>query len=159
MKNMIFSIILFSLIPVFAFAGKYGMAGCGLGSIVIKSNGIMQVAAATTNGTSASQTFGITSGTSNCTTDGVVQASKEREAFVDASKEELMSNISAGEGEYLTTLATLYSCNEDVMSDFNKVAQDNYEAIMNLDSAADILNALENKLSENSSIVKGCAVL
>ena len=42
--------------------------GCGLGSLVIKdqSTVMLQVLAATTNGTSGSQTFGITSGTSNC---------------------------------------------------------------------------------------------
>src|SRR3569832_2714255 len=45
----------------------YGSAGCGLGSIVFGSQpGFIQILAATTNGTFASQTFGITSGTSDC---------------------------------------------------------------------------------------------
>ena len=43
--------------------------GCGLGSMAFEGNDglISQVSAATTNGTSGNQTFGITSGTSNCT--------------------------------------------------------------------------------------------
>ncbi len=54
-----------------ASAAPYGTAGCGLGSIVIGSKpGMMQIFAATTNGTSASQSFGITSGTSNCVDHG-----------------------------------------------------------------------------------------
>ena len=59
----------------------YNMAGCGLGSIVISSDGFVQIFAATTNGSTANQTFGITSGTSNCTKSGVILASKEQEAM------------------------------------------------------------------------------
>ena len=42
--------------------------GCGLGSMIIKNQNstMLQAIAATTNGTSGNQTFGITSGTSNC---------------------------------------------------------------------------------------------
>jgi len=43
----------------------YGMAGCGIGSIVFADKpGMIQIIAATLNGTAGSQTFGITSGTS-----------------------------------------------------------------------------------------------
>ncbi len=46
--------------------GTYGVAGCGLGSMVFgNQEGGIQVIAATLNGTGI-QTFGITSGTSNC---------------------------------------------------------------------------------------------
>ena len=43
-------------------APKYGTAGCGLGSVIIKEAGFAQVVAATTNGIYANQTFGITTG-------------------------------------------------------------------------------------------------
>ena len=47
-------------------ADKYGTAGCGLGSLVFgNQKGIVQIFAATTNGLFGSQTFGITTGTSN----------------------------------------------------------------------------------------------
>ena len=50
-----------------SFAGSYGDAGCGFGSMIFGNQaGFMQVFAATTNGTSGSQTFGITTGTLNC---------------------------------------------------------------------------------------------
>ncbi len=50
-----------------AHAAPYGEAGCGLGSMIFgDSPGFVQVLAATTNGCSGSQTFGITTGTSNC---------------------------------------------------------------------------------------------
>src|SRR3954464_7446787 len=45
----------------------YGTAGCGLGSLVFgDQKGAIQILAATTNTTFGTQTFGITTGTSNC---------------------------------------------------------------------------------------------
>src|SRR5262245_21507042 len=60
--------------------GGYGMSGCGLGSILFGTdqNKVMQILAATSNGCFGSQTFGITSGTSNCVSGGVVKAEKEQ---------------------------------------------------------------------------------
>ena len=50
--------------------------GCGLGTVVMggQSGPAPQVLAVTTNGTSGSQTFGISSGTSGCSQDGVADA-------------------------------------------------------------------------------------
>ena len=48
-----------------------GAAGCGLGSLIFKSNGkFTQLLAATTNNSTYTQSFGITSGTSNCNAKG-----------------------------------------------------------------------------------------
>ena len=50
--------------PSFAKA-PFGVAGCGLGSIIMGPEG-NQVFASTTNGTFSESGFGITSGSSNC---------------------------------------------------------------------------------------------
>jgi len=60
-----------------AMADSFGMAGCGLGSMLIQSNGKEQIFVATTNGSSGSQTFGITSGTSNCKDDATTVAAMD----------------------------------------------------------------------------------
>ena len=61
--------VLFTASAARAQQGGYGMAGCGLGSLLFGNDNttLMQILAATTNGLFGSQTFGITSGTSNCT--------------------------------------------------------------------------------------------
>lgn len=87
-----------------------GMAGCGLGSMVIEDHGKWaQVGAAFLNGTGF-QTFGISFGTSNCTEDGVATASREKEAFLEANLADVRHDIAAGKGEYLSSLASLYGC-------------------------------------------------
>ena len=91
-------------------AGRaYGTAGCGLGSIVFGSKpGFVQILAATTNGTFASQTFGITTGTSNCSDAGGGIASAK--SFIETNRQALAKDISRGNGETIKNLTTLSGC-------------------------------------------------
>lgn len=92
-------------------APKYGPAGCGLGSLVFKpDSGFTQIFAATTNGTSYTQTFGISSGTSNCDTGpGSSQSAK---AFVQTNRAALAKDIARGRGETISNLAALAGCTD-----------------------------------------------
>jgi hypothetical protein len=95
-------------VPV-AMADGYGAAGCGLGSMLIGNKpGFMQVLAATTNGTSASQTFGITTGTSNCADSGGGAASAQ--AFIQTNREAFAKDVARGNGETINGLSTLAGC-------------------------------------------------
>lgn len=87
----------------------YGMAGCGLGSIMFGDKpGIIQVVAGTFNGTAGNQTFGITSGTSNCVDNG--GGTKKAELFIIVNKEMLAKDSSRGRGETIDNLAALLEC-------------------------------------------------
>jgi hypothetical protein len=89
---------------------KYGAAGCGLGSVIFgRQEGIVQVFAATTNGTSQSQMFGITSGTSNCATGDGEETAK---VFIEGNREALAKDIARGSGETVVSLASLVGCND-----------------------------------------------
>jgi len=90
-------------------AGGYGTAGCGLGLIVFGAQpGMVQILAATTNGTFGTQTFGITSGTSNCgnTAAGPIAA----RSFIETNREAFAKDVSRGSGETIDNLATLSGC-------------------------------------------------
>ena len=90
---------------------KYGPAGCGLGSLVFKpDSGFTQIFAATTNGTSANQTFGISSGTSNCDT-GPGNSQSAR-AFVQTNRAALAKDIARGRGETISNLSVLAGCSD-----------------------------------------------
>jgi hypothetical protein len=83
--------------------------GCGLGSIVFEGeNGLVsQTFAATTNGTFGNQTFGITSGTSNCEQYKTFTYNEKVNTFVAENMDNLARDIARGQGEYLNTLALL----------------------------------------------------
>jgi len=87
---------------------NYGSAGCGLGSLIFGDQaGGIQVIAATTNGTSASQLFGITSGTSNCEKQPKSYSQTRLKEFVVANMDNLAKDIAMGQGESLETVAEL----------------------------------------------------
>jgi hypothetical protein len=84
----------------------YGPAGCGLGSLIFEPNsGFTQIFAATTNGTFGSQTFGISSGTSNCTDSS--GGSDSAKAFVETNRTALAKDIARGQGETIESLSRL----------------------------------------------------
>jgi len=90
--------------------GRYGTAGCGLGSLVFQDQpGAVQIFAATTNGTFGSQTFGITTGTSNC---GAGMMKTGTRNFVDANREALAKDISRGQGEAIGALTVINACED-----------------------------------------------
>ena len=91
-------------------SGAYGAAGCGLGSLVFGNQpGAVQILAATTNGTFGSQTFGITTGTSNCGPGMMAMGTKN---FVEANREVLAKDISRGQGEAIGALAVINACQD-----------------------------------------------
>jgi hypothetical protein len=101
--------VLFSSTQAFAEAA-YGAAGCGLGSLAFgKQPGMVQVLAATTNGLFGTQTFGITTGTSNCQTAPGVAGTK---VFIEGNREALAKDISRGEGETVKNLSALAGCSD-----------------------------------------------
>lgn len=111
------------IISTAAFAAKpYGMAGCGWGSQVMGKDG-NQILAATTNGT-GTQTFGISSGTSNCIT--ATQQTAMIRNFIEANYASLVTDMAKGQGDSVKTLSSLYGCDASLFAGEMKT---NYEKI------------------------------
>ncbi len=91
--------------------GSYGVAGCGLGSMAFGSQpGIYQILAATTNNVIFwNQTFGITTGTSNCGPGLLAMGTKN---FVEANREVVAKDISRGQGEAVGALTVINVCKD-----------------------------------------------
>ncbi len=142
-----------------AFAAGYGDGGCGLGAIIFGSEqGGVQVLASTTNGSLSNQTFGITTGTSNCNPAGLVKLEKEREEFVEKNYHTFVKEMAMGEGENLNTLASMYGCSQESYGDFGTVAQENFSTIVKDQntSSKDMLGSLEKQISGHAVLSKTC---
>ena len=91
-------------------SGAYGTAGCGLGSLAFGTQaGAVQILAATTNTIFGTQTFGITTGTSNCGPGLFAMGTKN---FVEANREAVAKDISRGEGEAIGALSAINGCQD-----------------------------------------------
>src|SRR5438094_2890324 len=97
--------------PAATWKATYGLAGCGLGSLVFgDQKGGIQILAATTNSLFGSQTFGITSGTSNCVDSAA--PGKGARIFIEGNREALAKDAARGSGETITTLSAVAGCND-----------------------------------------------
>lgn len=148
-------------IPAIAVADNIGQ--CGWGSKLMEGNeGIApQVLAVTTNGTSGNQTFGITSGTSGCTQDGVVRSNWKTAMFIDGNMNRLARDMSTGSGESMESLASLLGMSNSDKSAFFSVAQKNFAKIFPSSdvSSQEVTASLKSVLASDASLAKYSAAL
>jgi hypothetical protein len=108
-----------------------------------------QVLAATTNGTFWSQTFGMTTGTSGCSQDGIVSREHETAVYAQATIENLSQEMAQGQGEHLVSLATLMGVPAELHAAFFQLTQQHYAALFPTDQndAVAMLAALKTVMA------------
>lgn len=111
MKKFVVALVALSLVLLGASAAMAADSntGCGLGDLVFgdPDSVLLQAFEATTNGTSGNQTFGITSGTSNCSKPSKYVSNERLQEFVAQNMDSIASDIATGGGESLDTVAEL----------------------------------------------------
>ncbi len=126
MKKLMIAGLLVMATP---FAAQANSVGCGAGSMIFKGQSGLapNVLAATTNGISGNQTFGITTGTLGCNQNDTVTA--QADIFIDSNMERVARDMSVGEGEALDTLATLMGIADEDKASFFQLSQANFTKI------------------------------
>ena len=109
MKKLLITATTVAMLSTTAYAGGNSNTGCGLGSMLIPVQDTVatQILAATTNGTSGNQTFGITSGSLNCTKPFKLVMNEKAQRFVADNMDSIAVEVAAGQGENLDTLLSL----------------------------------------------------
>ena len=144
-----------------AYAGTVETGpGCGLGAMMwadsaAKKHILQQSLIATTNATGM-QTFAITSGTSGCTNDGVVVQKEKVNVFAGANFESLSQEMAQGQGEHLTSLATLMGVPAEHQTEFFSLAQDNYATLARSQDATSVsmMNGLYQAMAGHPVLAK-----
>ncbi|BAU48781.1 membrane protein [Sulfurifustis variabilis] len=157
MNKKLWVVAMLSALPVTAMAaGENNVGSCGWGSKVFEGQrGVApQVLAATTNGTSGNQTFGITSGTSGCTQDGLVSSTWKTALFIEGNKEKLARDMSMGHGETLEALAKLIGIRDEDKATFFRVAKDNFGNIFAAENATtdQVLAGLRQAMASDAQL-------
>jgi len=159
MKKTVIALAGLLAFPLVASADNVG--GCGLGSKLFNGQkGLFpQVLAITTNGLGGNQTFGISSGTSGCTRDGVVTSKWASNAFIDSNMNRLALDMSRGEGESLQSLGSLMEVNPVDQVVFNETLKSNFNQIFPSASttSADAIVAMRQVLESDAQLSKYAA--
>lgn len=125
--------------PMFAAANP----GCGLGAQIWEGQEgpVPHILAATTNGTSGNQTFGMTSGTLGCDTSTPVEFAA---VFLENNMEQVAENMATGEGEALMTLAELLEV--EGKEEFSALMQANFANIYTSEdiTSAEVLSNIQS---------------
>lgn len=154
-RNAFVIAALLSVVPSMASADNVG--GCGVGSKLFSGQrGVApQVLAILTNGTFFN-TFGVTSGTSGCTQDGVVTSAWKTAAYVDGNMNRLAVDMSRGQGESLASLAALLGVKNEDMASFNVAMQKNFTTIFASPNttSVDVTKAIKNILETDQSLAQ-----
>ncbi|MBA2490643.1 MAG: DUF3015 domain-containing protein [Gammaproteobacteria bacterium] len=128
--------------------------GCGAGTLLFdgQSGLAPQVLAVTTNGTVGNQTFGISSGTLGCDTEGMIVASARLNRFTSRNFETLAQNMAVGEGETLTTLANMIGIADKDKPAFFAATKTHFDTIFasHALTARDMLVGLEAVMADDA---------
>jgi hypothetical protein len=135
----------------------YGMAGCGVGSLIFsKNNAFMQTLASTTNNFYLTQTFSISSGTSNCNPTGMSYAVAKQETFLRNNLAGIAKDSARGSGVFLVDYAATFGCLEKDNAKFFQTMQKNYQTIFGQAGSVKILKATHKIVSQNTALKNSC---
>jgi hypothetical protein len=153
MKKLIAAAMLVSASSV-SFAN--GPAGCGLGTAVIfpdANEWHEHVLAATTNGTSGNQTFGMTSGTLGCEAANGPLA--HAQTFMNDNMDQLAVDAARGQGETLDALAQVMGVEAADKAAFSATVQSNFDNMFSVEAtAADAYESLTQAMAQDASLQK-----
>lgn len=132
--------------------------GCGWGTLIWKGKSGLgpKILGATTNGTMGNQTFGITSGTAGCSSQGVITADARVTKFASANMDRLVRDMAAGQGESLATLAHLLHIAESDRPAFYSAAKSHFSDIFSRSdiTAGDMLTSLAEVMANDATLAK-----
>ncbi len=157
MKRVIVLVISMTILSygvAFGAGDAHMNTGCGLGTMLFKNSAdnsvLLQVLQATTNGTFGNQTFGITTGTSECKRPAKFVKNERLNQFVAENIDNLAKDIARGSGESLDTLAELMEIAPEARPEVYSRLQANFSNIFTSErvETADVIDNIVSIITE-----------
>ena len=162
MKKL-FAVAVLSIMFVFVVSSAFAASatgtarsnvGCGLGTMLFQNNAdqssLLQAFQATTNGTLGNQTFGVTSGTSECKQPTKFVSNERLNEFVVANMDDLAKDIARGNGETLEAFADLMDVPADKRPEFYQKLQVSFSKIFTSENVV-FANVVDNVADVSST--------
>ncbi|HHI93523.1 MAG TPA: DUF3015 domain-containing protein [Gammaproteobacteria bacterium] len=153
-KLIVGSVLLVSSSAALAVAP--GGPDCGWGNMLFEGQSGLgpHFVATTTNGTSGNKTFGMTSGTNGCSTDGALTYGGT--SLVSNMMDEFSEDVARGHGDALNAVAASMGVEKADRELFAKVAHDNFNVIFPSENvtAREVTAALNALMKADSRLAK-----
>ena len=140
------------------YAVAPGGPDCGWGNMLFdgKSGLGSHIIASTTNGTSGNKTFGMTSGTNGCSTNGAL--SYRGDAWVDASEimDEFSEDVARGHGDALDAVAVMIGVQQQDRETFAQVMHENFTTLFPSEdvTAEEVMTSVNNVMKNDDRLAK-----
>ena len=155
MKKIIAGLVLISASSV-ANAGAAGGSGCGWGQALFdgQSGTATHVLAGITNASTGNNTFGMTTGTNGCTTNGTL--SYGGQSVVSSIMNEFSEDVARGEGDALDTVAIVYGVEANDRDTFAKVMHKNFTTLFPSEdvTAEEMMSSIEDLMKSDATLSK-----
>jgi len=139
-----------------AFAEAPGGPNCGWGNMLFHGDSGMgpHFGASTTNGTSGNATFGMTSGTNGCSTDGKITYGGK--AMLNTMLDEFSSDVAVGQGDALTAVAVAYGVAKEDRAAFASLVHTNFSTLFPSENvtADEVAVSLETLMKNDATLAK-----
>lgn len=137
----------------------YGDSGCGLGSMIIgEGSGFTQIFAMSTNNSTYTQTFGITTGTSNCVPDDKL-ARMDKEGFIQGNLMTFSKEAAQGSGETIAAFSRVLGCNESAIPIVANRLKHSHAKVFSTNDPSTILDVVYSELRQEPEAVRDCSEL
>jgi len=151
MKRILFAVVLTLVCASAAWAGNArANTGCGLGTVLWNNRAdgsiLSQALQSTTNATLGNQTFGITSGTLECSEPAKAVRNEQLNHFVKSNMDNLAKDIAQGRGESLDTFAELLQVPVEKRNEFAAKLQGNFDKVFTSDQVV-LADVIDNALT------------
>jgi hypothetical protein len=140
------------------YSAPYGMAGCGLGSLVFHNDTMgQQITASTLNGTGFQTSAISCTHSSNCKAEREEAAREEQKVFVAANLRALEVDVSTGGGNYTHAFAEVLGCaNDGVYDRFLEVSRSNYSSIFTSSDPSEVYENYLHVLRAEGKLATQC---
>jgi hypothetical protein len=140
------------------YTAPYGMAGCGLGSTIIKKDTMVsQITAATLNGTGFQTSAISCSHSSNCQVSKEDLARQEQEVFLTANLHGLEVDLAQGGGDFSFAFAQVLGCDAtENYGEFLEVSRSHYGAIFSSEDPKVVYSHYLEALRSSTRLTSGC---
>jgi len=161
MKKIIAGLVLIGATAVSTTASAGGVAaggaeGCGWGNALFKGQSGMptHVLAGITNVTFGNQTFGMTTGTNGCSTNGALGYGGQ--SVVSSIMDEFSEDVARGEGDAMNTVAVVYGVEAKDRDTFAKAMHENFTTLFPSENvtADELMVSIEEVMKSDATLSK-----
>ena len=134
-------------------------SGCGMGYEVAPKQSLVSSSTRSIVNSTFSNTIAMTLGTSGCAKHSIVQNDAKGIHFAEANMNVLALEMARGNGEFVTSFASVYGCNNSEA--FGSMVQSNYESVLPATNTTgvELYNNVKTQIRNNATLSASCSLI